>query len=215
VIPNPIDTVVFRPPSEPRAARPGAGTILYTGRVHPEKGVHLLVSAFAKLHEEFDRLRLRVVGPRSVDTGGGGDDYVEQLKRLAGDRPVEFIDPIYDRSALARELQSADYYCYPSLAAKGEALPVAPMEAMATGLPVVVSNLPVFRDILTPSHSGMVFDHTTSDAAQTLAQSLRQLIEDPLVAQRLGQQASQAAQRFSIENVASLCLEDFEQLIQR
>ena len=121
VVPNPINIEVFKPSVEPRSHRVGAGTILYTGRVHPEKGVHLLVQAFAVLAAKYSELRLRVVGASSVAGGGGGDAYLDELRQFAGTAPVEIVPPIYDRQALAAELHQATIYCYPSVADQGEA----------------------------------------------------------------------------------------------
>jgi glycosyltransferase involved in cell wall biosynthesis len=212
VLPNPIDTAVFVPRPRQRAA--GKGTILYTGRIHPEKGVHLLVDAFAILAKEFGELRLRIIGATSIAGGGGGDEYVAKLKAKADGLAVEIIPPIYDRAALAGELQRADYYCYPSLAAQGEAMPVAPVEAMATGLAPIVSALPVFRDYIDPGRTGLVFDHSDEGerAIKNLAGAIRQLVSDPTMADRLGESAAAEALRFSYGSVARMCLDDFAEL---
>jgi glycosyltransferase involved in cell wall biosynthesis len=214
VLPNPIDTAVFVPPTPPRSRAAGAGTILYTGRVHPEKGVHLLIDAVRQLVGEFPAVRLRIIGATSIAGGGGGKEYVARLKAQGQGLDIELVDPIYDRQALASELQRADYYCYPSLAAQGEAMPVAPVEAMATGLAPVVSGLPVFRDYIDPGRTGLVFDHSDEGdgAIKNLADALRQLVIDPALADRLGQWAAQEALRFSYASVAQLCLEDFAEL---
>jgi glycosyltransferase involved in cell wall biosynthesis len=212
VLPNPIDTGVFVPRPRQRAA--GAGTILYTGRIHPEKGIHLLVEAFRQLAGEFPELRLRIIGATSIAGGGGGEEYVAALRTRAQGLPIELIGPIYDRAQLAGELQQADYYCYPSLAAQGEAMPVAPVEAMATGLAPVVSALPVFRDYIDPGRTGLLFDHSVSEeqAARNLAEALRRLVTDPAWADQLGQAAAREALRFSYDSVTRQFLDDFAHL---
>src|SRR5205085_2855098 len=98
------------------------------------------------LRREIPDARLRIVGPIDVKAGGGGEEFVKQLTAVANGAPVEFTGPIFDREKLAQILQQAHCYTYPSLAEKGEALPVAPIEAMATGLVPVVSNMDCFRD---------------------------------------------------------------------
>lgn len=69
VMPNPVDTVVFKPPAEARRFN-GARTILYTGRIHPEKGIHLLIQAFARVLPAFPDLRLRLLGPARTEQIG-------------------------------------------------------------------------------------------------------------------------------------------------
>jgi glycosyltransferase involved in cell wall biosynthesis len=217
VIPNPIDLGFFKPPAT-RTLAPVPGKvrpIVFTGRIHPEKGIHVLVEAFRTLHVEFPDLRLRLIGPASIDRGGGGDEYVARLKALAGDAPVELVPPLYDRAQLAAALQGASYYCYPSLAEQGEAQPVAPMEAMATGLAPVVSDIPQFRDYLTPGESGEVFDHRTGDLAKNLAGALRRLVADPERAAWMGAQAASGARRFGYDEVAAQYLADFRELVSK
>ena len=213
VIPNPIDLGFFQPP----AARPldasGRRTILFTGRIHPEKGVHVLVAAHALLRRDFPYLALRLIGPTAVDQGGGGDEYLRALRSLAGNDPVEFVPPIYDRTSLAIELQAATWYCYPTLAERGEAQPIAPMEAMATGLVPVVSDIPQFRDYITPGVTGEVFDHRTGDLPVNLANALRRLIDDPTKTAAMSKTAARTIQRYGYERVAGDYIEDFRGIL--
>lgn len=212
VIPNPIDLSAFTPPLVARSHQ-GEQTILYTGRVHPEKGLHVLIEAFALLATDFPLLRLRIVGPTRIDQGGGGPAYVRQLRSRAGEMPVRLDEPIYERKRLAEALRAAHFYCYPSLAERGETFGVAPLEAMATGLAPVVSDLACFRDFLEPDRNGYVFDHRTASPATSLAATLRKLLSDPLRAAAAGQQAAARALDFSCAAVAAQYLDDFESLM--
>jgi glycosyltransferase involved in cell wall biosynthesis len=212
VIPNPIDANIFRPPERPRWQGP-TRSILFTGRVHPDKGVHTLVAAFCSLVTTRPFLRLRIVGPQRVEQGGGGDSYMRQLRELAADRPVEICEPIYDRQKLAAALHEADYYVYPTLAERGEALPVAPLEALATGLAPVVSDIPQFRDYIVPGETGLVYDVHEGDIASNLEAALATIVDDPALAATMGANATRRAQDFSYERVTKMFLEDFAELV--
>lgn len=214
VLPNPVDTAVFHPPATARSQRVGAKSILYTGRVNPEKGLHLLVDAFVKLTREFPEFRLKIVGPSAMADGGGGEKFVQDLREKAAGTAIEFLPPIYDRRELAEVLRAADVYCYPSIADRGESMPVAPLEAMATGLPLVVSDLPVFRDYVIDGVTGLTFDYKAASAADHLADALRRLLNSPQLANDLGRAASYKAKEFSYERVVDLYLEDFAGLVQ-
>ncbi|MCA9283833.1 MAG: glycosyltransferase family 4 protein [Phycisphaerales bacterium] len=214
VIPNPIDATTFVPPASPRV-RDGGGTILYTGRIHPEKGLDLLVKAWRELVDRHPRIRLSLTGPWKTTSGGGGEDYLRRLRNDAGDRSIEIRDPIFDRAALAAALQEANYFCYPSVADRGETFGVAPLEAMGTALSPVVSDLACFRDFLEPGVNGLLFDHRSPDAVSLLAAALEELISDPDRAERMGQAASATAQGFGYPAVAELYLNDFEVLLGR
>lgn len=212
VIPNPINTDIFVPPSS-RTWGQHTKTILYTGRIHPEKGLHVLVRAFAQIHARHPNTVLKLVGPVAEADGGGGGRYMEILRESAGTLPVIFESAIYDRHGLVHELQKAHFYCYPSLAEKGEAFGVAPLEAMATGLPAVVSDLACFRDFATDGETAVVFDHRASDSAARLADAIEKLITDSNLRVRVSNNAAEIAKRFSYEAVADLYLEDFSALL--
>src|SRR4029077_12476654 len=167
-IPNPFDTRTFSTPATAPADR-SEKTILYVGRVHPEKGLDVLIRAFEQVRIRHLSVRLRIVGPISADEGGGGEAYFAKLRQLANGLPVELCKPEFDVLRLANIYRDADLFCYPSMAEKGEALPVAPLEAMSTGLPVVVSNLECFLDVVKDGKTGLQFDHRASDPAITLA----------------------------------------------
>ncbi len=211
-VPNPIDTDVFVPAPEKRSGE--TKTIIYTGRIHPEKGLDILIRAFARIADSRPDARLRIVGPWRIDEGGGGGEFVSGLKRLAGSAPVEFAEPLYDRWDLAAALQSADIYCYPSTAAKGEASPVAPLEAMATGLVPVCSDLLQYRDYLEPETNGVIFDHRSENAHLLLARELERLLSDDGLRRRLGGAAARRAKDFSTAKVADMYLADFESLLR-
>jgi len=212
VIPNPVDTSVFRPPERPRRSG-GTRTVLYAGRVHPEKGLHVLVDAFAGLSREVQGVQLVIAGPHAVAQGGGGPRYMRLLKQKAAGLQVTFAGPISDRRELARMYQEAHFFCYPSLADKGESFGVAPLEAMASGTAPVVSDLPCFRDFIEDGRTGLVFDHRGPDAVTDLRNVLQTAILTPELARDMGQRAATRAAEFSVENVADKYLSDFQELV--
>lgn len=212
-IPNPVDLETFTPPMSPRP--PAAqGTILFTGRIHPEKGLHLLIRAFRIINSEFPTVGLRLVGPQDTGVGGGGAKYIRELNKLAEGLPVEMHPLIRDPKELAIVLQNASIFCYPSLAEKGESFGVAPLEAMATGLPVVVSNLAVFRDFIEDGETGLVFDHRACRPEQELASKLRTLVLDDQLRNMIAWKASLRALQFGYDLIAEEFLNDFSSLTQ-
>lgn len=212
VFPNPIDTAVF----QPALARPtsaGPKTLLFIGRVHPEKGVHLLVGAFQILHAQRPGWRLQIIGPVATAQGGGGDAYLKRLQHLAAGCPVEFCDPIYDLARLADAYRAADLFCYPSIAEQGESFGVAPLEAMACGVAPIVSALACFRDFLTPGETGWSFDHRAPNPAGALAEQLLVAATDDARRTAIAACAAQTARQFSHEAVASDYLTDFAAML--
>ncbi|MFP4412904.1 glycosyltransferase family 4 protein [Coleofasciculus sp.] len=213
VIPNPIDTRLFYPPVSPRPIRKDK-TILYAGRIHPEKGIHLLLDAFAILCQDFSDVKLRILGPFRQNQGGGGEVYLHSLQRKAQQLPVEFSEPIFDGKKLAEAYRTADLFCYPSLAEKGESFGVAPLEAMATGLVPIVSDLDCFRDFIEEGKTGYFFDHRSADAAKNLSSTLASALLDYQATSEMAINGSQNATCFSYARIAQLYLTEFEELIK-
>jgi glycosyltransferase involved in cell wall biosynthesis len=209
-IPNPL-------PGEAPSMPPDGGRkekcLLYVGRVHPEKGIALLLDALA-LIPETDRAgwKLVVVGPAEAKYGGGGSAYFEELKRRAGNIAVVWAGPVFEAARLHTYYREAALFVYPSLAEKGETFGLAPLEAMAQGAPALVSNLDCFRDFIDDGINGYVFDHRSADPARTLAAKLRELMNDAPRLAQAARCAHQTAGEFSLERIAGQYLEDFESL---
>lgn len=213
VVPNPIDTNIFSPPTTPRTDNKNK-TILYVGRIHPEKGVHLLLDAFELLQVKNKSINLVIIGPFKENQGGGGEVYFSKLKTQAVGLPVRFLDPVFDIHELAKLYQQADLFCYPSLAEKGESFGVAPLEAMATGLVPIVSSLDCFKDFIEDSKTGYFFNHRSIDAAKNLAEVFQLAILNWEETLDMGIKATQIAQSFSYKKISDLCLAGFAELIK-
>ena len=192
-------------------------TISYVGRVHPEKGVRLLLAAAARLASRPDlpAWRLELTGPVSIPAGGGGEAYRDQL--LAefgpplGDRLV-FRPPEFDPEKLAQFYGQADVFCYPSLADQGETFGVAVAEAMAAGAAPVVSDLACFRDLVRDGETGLVFDHTAPDAEARLADSLARLLQDREGRRAIARRAQAYVRRFDFAECARTVLADLAKI---
>jgi glycosyltransferase involved in cell wall biosynthesis len=211
VFPNPVDLEVMRP--NRRRSTNLSPTLLYVGRIHPEKGVHLLVDAFSRLSSKHPTWRVQLVGPIDVNMGGGGSEYQRQLYAAAANQKVDFYGPEFELSKLAKLYQSADLFCYPSLAEKGEAFGIAPLEAMACGIAPVVSDLECFRDYIIPENNGWVFNHQSTDQVGTLAATLDVAITDTTRRKEVAQRASETAKRFGYAAIAEQYLVDFAGLL--
>lgn len=206
VIPNPVDLAVFRPRDD---GRPRGKRILFTGRIHPEKGLEILARAYRRLRAADPGVSLRLVGPVEIARGGGGEAFATRLRELAGDAPLEFGGNIADPARLADELRAADAYCYPSVAFHGEASPVAPLEAMACGTVPVTSDLPQFREYLIDGVTGLMFARASAEPDAALAAALRRVLDDAALRGRLADAGVAKAREFSVDAIAGRHLADF------
>lgn len=206
-IPNPFP---FEPPSD-EDRKPKKNRILYCGRVHPEKGIEILLEASSGLEWP-----ITVVGPQETCHGGGGPAYVTELQNRVDLQkcPVTFQPPVFDVVALNQLYNEAAIFVYPSIAETGDAGPVAPREAMAWGCVPVVSDLDCFKDFIIHEHNGLIFNHRAKNPAGELQKALRRLIEDRVFCESLASEAVKVCQTHSPRNVANQFLKDFESMIK-
>lgn len=195
---------------------PSGRQLAFVGRLHPEKGLDLLIRAFRDLMPSLDPdWRLVIVGPHERRAGGGGEDWLRALRALAapaGAR-IHFTGPLFDPSALAALLRDSAVFAYPSLAESGEALGLAPLEAMAQGAVPLVSTLPCFADYVTHEENGLVAALGGAEGEARLAAALRRLLSDEALRLRLRGPAFAAAQRYGAQQVAQRHLEAFRRLL--
>ena len=182
--------------------------ILYTGRVHPEKGLHILIEALSTLQKGW---KLIIVGPHSFSEGGGGEKYMQELKKLAQQIDVIFTGPVNNDGKLNEYYKQASIFVYPSVAEKGETFGLAPLEAMAWGCVPVVSDLLCFQDFILPDKNGSAFNHRSKDAAQLLASAIKKLQHDPSLRKKIALQALKVRQSHGVSCIAS----DFLKLFQK
>lgn len=183
--------------------------LLYTGRIHPEKGLNMLILGFRKFHEKFPGWKLQIMGPWEVKHGGGGGPYLKQLKGLAGGLPIEFQEPEFNEERLVSVYEKAAIFVYPSLAERGETFGLAVLEAMARGCVPVVSGLACFTDFVKSGQNGEIFDHRQSDASAQLAAKLEILAADSERLEQMSKRARITAESFALPKIAAMFVEDF------
>jgi glycosyltransferase involved in cell wall biosynthesis len=215
VIPYPVPTVA-KDRLRPMSQRPKR--FLYVGRIHPEKGIHLLVQCFAeRARTDFAEWELMITGPANTEGGGAGGEYLERLRGLgapAGDRVI-FSGPIFDQTRLSEAMQNARIFVYPSLAETGESFGLAPLEAMANGCAGVVSALECFEEFVHDGSTGYTFDHRAHDPVKALADRLKAAIADETKLAGIAQAGYEKSQEYSSPRVADQFLKDFESILER
>lgn len=191
--------------------------ILFVGRVHPEKGVHVLVDAFGSgARAAFADWKLMIVGPTQTKLGGGGEAYSASLQRAAAkaEGKIIFVGPIFDATELASVFRNARLFIYPSLAERGESFGLAPLEAMAHGCGVLVSNLGCFRDFIHNGETGFVFDHQAQPIAETLRDKIDNVISDETLLARVAAAGYGKSAEYSTGRVAEQFLKDFDSVVR-
>jgi spore coat protein SA len=154
--------------------------VIYTGRLVPYKGVHVLLEAMRILERNKIDAKCKIVGA----SGFGKSKPTRYVYDLQRRRPnnTEFVGYAAG-DGLADLLRGADIFCCPST--WNELFSLAALEAMATGLPVVASNVGGLREMF--AHGGGVL--VPPNAPERLAAALERLLTDPPHREELGAQA--------------------------
>lgn len=163
VIPNGVDVAFWsrHVGTTPVAERPPV--VLAVGRLDPVKGQDVLLHAFG------DVLR-RVPQARLVIVGGGG--FLTRLEAIARERHlasrVQFTGPL-GPEAVRAHMGEARCFVLPS---RSEGLPLAPLEAMAAGLPVVATRVGGVPEIIVPGTGVLVPPEDPAALAEAVADLL-------------------------------------------
>lgn len=144
VVPNGVNPLFLT--DEKRSGPPAVFEIVFAGRVWPNKGVHLVLDAAERASKMTSRsLRVRIIGNADYTDAATLTPYEVALRRTAAGMGVPVIfDPFLSPQALRERYAHAAVACLPSQHSEGR--PLAALEAMAMGLPVVVSDEPGMVD---------------------------------------------------------------------
>jgi glycosyltransferase involved in cell wall biosynthesis len=175
VRPGVVDEPVPSQPSvTPSAKATGAPRLVYLGRFHPAKGIHVVIEA---LRESSLRLTLDVHG---VVVDAEGENYLQDLRRLASDDPrIRFLGPLAEDLAIPT-LRAYDALVVPSIGL--ETGPLVAFEAFAAGIPVIGSRIGAVDEIVADSVNGLLLP---PGDARAWRQALNSLEHEPHALARL------------------------------
>lgn len=200
VIPNGVFLEELEPLPERgafRRAHPalqGAPYVLFLSRLHHKKGLDVLAEAFRVVAAARSDVHLVVAGPDE----GAGRDFEQRIASSGLASRVHLVGPLYGADKFAAFVDAA-CFCLPS---RQEGFSVAITEAMACGLPVVISEACHFPEVAT-AQAGLI----TSLEPVAVAGALRQILDDPAAATRRGAAgAALVRQRYTWQAVATECL---------
>lgn len=163
--------------------------LLQVANYWPEKDPTWLLEAMARVRSTHPRVHLVMVG-RGMDAGR----FQGTVESLGLRGAVTLAGARRDVNVF---LRAADAFV---LASAHETLSIATLEAMACGLPVIVSDIPGFRDLVVDSVSGLKCPPLDSAA---LADRIRRLADDEALALRLSQGARARAERYDVDRMAA------------
>ncbi len=190
----------FASPAQ-RLAKPGVSgrDIVYVGPLTEAKGVVDLLDASSRLAANGCPVNLHYYGKGDVDW----------LRALAKDRGIDGSTRLHGQVPNAQVIEAmaaADVVVVPSRHEYPEGLPLTIYEALCSRTPLVVSDHPMFVDCLKHNESAMIFPAGNSAA---LAESIRMLLQDRSLYQKLSEASDAAWAAIQIETKWHMVIDDW------
>lgn len=183
LIANGVDTGFWHPPAEREAAKEGVGLVA-VGRLEPVKGFDVLIAACGLLARQGHGPRLVLIGEGSQQAA-----LAEQARALGIADRVTFAGRL-PAGAIRDRLHAADLFVLPS---RSEGMPLALMEAMATGIAAVAADVGgVART------AGGAARLVPPEDPEALAGAIAALAADPAARTALARHAHTRAQELSV-----------------
>jgi starch synthase len=199
-IPNPLNVETWRARDRDAARRDlgiaaSARVAVWHGRVSiHSKGLDLLLAAWRKIRDARPGRDVRLV---MIGTGDDAAEFGAMLERTGATGITWRNEYVTDFESIRTLLSAGDVYAFPS---RHEGFPVAPIEAMACGLPLVAADASGVSEIVGRERVGGIL--VPVGDVDALAAALGRLIDDPALSVDLGRGARRRAEEmFSVEAV--------------
>ncbi|MBC2714606.1 MAG: glycosyltransferase [Desulfobacteraceae bacterium] len=167
------------------------------------KNHRFLLNAFKKLAEEFDKVKLILVGQGFKDDPENTEEEIKDFIETNGLNNKVLI--LGYRSDISQLLSVMDIFC---LTSKMEGLPISLIEAMASGLPVVGSDAPGIKDVIEHGVNGFLIPQ---DDTAALKNALLNLVRNDSLRVRMGNHSKLMANLYSMES----CIKNYENLFSK
>ena len=197
IIPNGVDTDFFKPglpiPDD------GPLKLLCVARLIKRKGQHHLIQAVKQLTDQGVEVTLDLVG-----TGDAEQEYIDLVKSLQVEDRVNFQGYI-PRIEMQAVYAQAHVFVLPSY---NEGMSVATLEAMASGLPVIVTDTPGTEDLVDEGINGFTFSW---GKIEKLTEKIKVLAEDRSATRSMGIRSTDIASEYSWGTSTNLflkCIQD-------
>ena len=166
-------------------------TFVFVGRIVRDKGINELVAAFDRLHRDFPRARLVLIGQREDNLDPVSPATLERINRRDG------IDAVGRQSDVRPFYAAADALVFPSYR---EGFPNVVIEAGAMDLPCIVTDINGSREIICQGENGVIIP---SKNEEMLYKSMKQMLTD------------ENGREFMANNARKMIADRFEQTFVR
>ncbi|MEM2505875.1 MAG: glycosyltransferase family 4 protein [Nitrososphaeria archaeon] len=176
--------------------------IVYVGGLKESKGLHTLIEAFAEVAEKIPEARLILVGDGPLRHA-----LEEKIQKLSLKGKV-LITGFVPNDYIPKILEKASAFVLPS---RSEGLSNALLQAMAAGLPCIVSNIEENKEVVIDGYNGFTFE---LGQPKSLATAIMRVITDKRLALKVGRNARNSVFKLRISNIIKLYIQTFLNIIK-
>jgi glycosyltransferase involved in cell wall biosynthesis len=162
-----------------------------------------LLKVFRKLRKQNHRLKLLIIGQAFENDPEGSEDEIRRF--IIASRLEDDVLLLGARTDIPELLKALDIFC---LTSYREGLPISVIEAMASGLPVVGTNVEGIKDVIVHGKNGFLVELNNQEK---LAEALQTLIADPVVRLKIGAESRKIA---SLKYPLEKCVGHYQLLFQ-
>lgn len=207
IIPNPVDTELFIPTTKEKKIElkkkfgiPGK-SIIHMGRLSYEKNIYKAIEAFASAAEKNKEIRLMVVGD------GPEKENLQNFCVKLGIKDKVIFTGILRGKHLAEAFDANDVFISSS---KSENMPLAFLEAMAAGLPIVAVSEKGISEIVSEGERGFL---SPADNTELMANNILKIISNDKLIAEMSLKARQFAENYSRLNIAKTVEKTYKNLL--
>jgi glycosyltransferase involved in cell wall biosynthesis len=196
-----VDVHALQPHPEP----PGPPAIAFVGRLLADKGIRTLIEAHRLLRQRGSNVELLIAG--TPDPANPASVSEQEAAGWSQEPGITSLGHVEDISALWARAQVA------VLPSRREGLPKSLLEAAACGRPMIATDVPGCREIVSPGETGLLVPY---DDPPALARAIETLAASPELRARYGAAARRlAVARFSAEAIGRQTVDLYRQLVER
>jgi len=176
--------------------------ILFVGAISPHKGPDLLLKAMPTILRKVHNVKLIIIGK------GVMEEKIKQLSRQLGiDKQIEFVGFIADTFRKAMYYNAADIFVLPSFL---ELSPQVILEAMASGLPIVATNVGGIPDLVEDEKCGLLIP---AGDCLALENAVIYLLENGTIRDKMRQRELEKIKDFSWESMAKITEKIYSEIL--
>lgn len=176
--------------------------LLFVGRFSKQKDVPLLIRSFKKLTEKNSgNVKLHIVGD-----GEEKNKIITLIKKEKLENGI-VLHGLKQGKKLHEIYQNSDIFIS---ATNQESFGLTYLEAMASGLPIVTTNIPGVRNVIKNNYNGLLVKPTPEE----IAKAIEKLIKDPNLRKKLAENGLKEVKKYSWDKIAKQYIQLYKQILK-